>query len=105
MLQGKRITVRDGVCVDDLGVLVSRAHHADVGGMWPGSLPAASTELFQEGLVIPPLPLTDEVLRLMLADVARIADAHHAALLGFVGRRLTGRTWACDSFSRSKRYA
>jgi len=64
--------------VDDLGVLVSRAHHADVGGMWPGSLPANSTELFQEGLVIPPLPLTDEVLQLMLANMRhpreRLAD-------------------------------
>src|SRR5215813_8524442 len=48
--------------VDDLGLLVSRAHHADVGGMWPGSLPANSTELFQEGLVIPPLPLTGDLL-------------------------------------------
>ena len=55
--------------VDDLGLLVSRAHHADVGGMWPGSLPAASTELYQEGLVIPPLRLTDEVLALMLANM------------------------------------
>ena len=53
----------------DLGLLVSRAHHADVGGMWPGSLPAHSREIFQEGLVIPPLPLTDEVLRLMLANM------------------------------------
>ena len=54
---------------EDLGLLVSRAHHADVGGMWPGSLPAHSREIFQEGLVIPPLPLTDEVLRLMLANM------------------------------------
>ena len=53
----------------DLGLLVSRAHHADVGGMWPGSLPAHSREIFQEGLVIPPVPLTDEVLRLMLANM------------------------------------
>src|SRR5436305_3916294 len=52
-----------------LGLLVSRAHHADVGGMWPGSLPAGSTEIFQEGLVIPPVRLTDEVLRLMLANM------------------------------------
>ena len=37
--------------------------------MWPGSLPAHSREIFQEGLVIPPLPLTDEVLRLMLANM------------------------------------
>ena len=33
--------------------LVNRAHHADVGGMTPGSLPL-STEIFQEGIRIPP---------------------------------------------------
>src|SRR5687767_15782904 len=51
-----------------LGFAVTRAHHADVGRMDPASLPAASTELFQEGLVIPPLPLTDAVLELVLAN-------------------------------------
>jgi N-methylhydantoinase B len=34
----------------------SRAHHADVGGMSPGSLPL-STELYQEGIIIPPIRL------------------------------------------------
>ncbi len=57
--------------VGDLGLLVSRAHHADVGGMSPGSLPALSRELYQEGLVIPPVRLTDEVLRLMVANMRR----------------------------------
>src|SRR6184192_2614804 len=51
-----------------LGFAVSRAHHADVGGMEPASLPADSRELYQEGLVLPPLPLTDEVLALFLAN-------------------------------------
>jgi len=55
--------------VGGLGVLVSRAHHADVGGMWPGSLPAGSTELYQEGVVIPPMRLTAEVMRLLLANM------------------------------------
>ena len=36
-------------------LLAARAHHADVGGMSPGSLPAQSTEIFQEGLIIPPV--------------------------------------------------
>jgi N-methylhydantoinase B len=36
--------------------VASRAHHADVGGMAPGSLPLA-TELYQEGIIIPPLKL------------------------------------------------
>ena len=34
----------------------ARGHHADVGGMTPGSLPL-STELYQEGTIIPPIKL------------------------------------------------
>jgi N-methylhydantoinase B len=51
------------------GFAVSRAHHADVGGMEPASLPAESRELFQEGLIVPPVRLDDEVLTLMLANM------------------------------------
>ncbi|MBW2108627.1 MAG: hydantoinase B/oxoprolinase family protein [Deltaproteobacteria bacterium] len=36
------------------GYVVNRAHHADVGGTTPGSMPGCSTELGQEGIVIPP---------------------------------------------------
>ena len=39
-----------------IGFVANRAHHADVGGMVPGSMPVA-TEIFQEGLRIPPLKL------------------------------------------------
>jgi len=59
---------------DLVGFVVSRAHHADVGGMAPGSMPLA-TELYQEGLVIPPLRLlrrgrrNREVLALLLRNV------------------------------------
>ena len=38
--------------------VASRAHHADVGGMSPGSMPL-SNELFQEGIIIPPIKLVD----------------------------------------------
>ena len=38
------------------GFVSNRGHHADVGGMTPGSLPP-STELYQEGTIIPPLKL------------------------------------------------
>ena len=38
------------------GFVASRAHHADVGGMTPGSMPLAR-EIYQEGLIIPPLKL------------------------------------------------
>ncbi len=62
-----------------LGYAVSRAHHADVGGMEPASLPAESRELLQEGIVIPPVRLTDEVVALVLANV-RNADERRADL-------------------------
>jgi len=38
--------------------LASRAHHADVGGMTPGSLPL-SREIYQEGLRLPPVKLRE----------------------------------------------
>ena len=34
-------------------------HHQDVGGMTPGSVPTNATEIFQEGIRIPPLKLRD----------------------------------------------
>jgi N-methylhydantoinase B len=37
-----------------LGFAASRAHHADVGGPTPGSMPAFSKSLEEEGVVIPP---------------------------------------------------
>ncbi len=51
-----------------LGFAVSRAHHADVGGMEPASLPATSRELYQEGLIIPPTRLDESLLRLIAAN-------------------------------------
>jgi N-methylhydantoinase B len=57
------------------GYTAVRAHHADVGGMSPGSMPQGATELVQEGLVIPPVRLVkagvqqEDVLALLLANV------------------------------------
>jgi N-methylhydantoinase B len=42
------------------GFSASRAHHADVGGRVPGSMPADSTTLEEEGVVIPPTRLARE---------------------------------------------
>jgi N-methylhydantoinase B len=46
----------------ELGFAVSRAHHADVGGSEPGSLPAGSRTLAEEGVVIPPTRLDDKAV-------------------------------------------
>jgi N-methylhydantoinase B len=51
------------------GYSVVRAHHSDIGGMTAGSMPAGARELYQEGLVIPPLRLTPDLERLVLANV------------------------------------
>ena len=40
-----------------IGYVVNKAHHADVGGMTPGSMPGTSNEIFQEGFRIPPSKL------------------------------------------------
>jgi len=46
----------DGRCVAFTGCII---HHTDVGGMVPGSNPVRATELYQEGIVIPPVKLAD----------------------------------------------
>ena len=57
-----------------IGFVASRAHHSDVGGMTPGSMPIAH-EIFQEGLIIPPVKLVragkmnPDLLNLILANV------------------------------------
>ena len=45
-----------------LGFAASRAHHADVGGPTPGSMPADSTTLEDEGVVISPRRLDDDAI-------------------------------------------
>ena len=51
------------------GFAVTRAHHADVGADEPGSLPADSRRLDEEGVVIPPTRLDDDVLEELVAQM------------------------------------
>jgi N-methylhydantoinase B/oxoprolinase/acetone carboxylase alpha subunit len=54
--------------------VANRAHHSDVGGMSPGSMPLAR-EIYQEGLIIPPVKLVrrgevvPDVMAMILANV------------------------------------
>lgn len=65
--------------------VANRAHHADVGGASPGSM-ALATEIYQEGLRLPPVRLVrrgrivDDVLQLFLANT-RVADERRGDLL------------------------
>jgi N-methylhydantoinase B len=82
--------------------LACRAHHADVGGSEPGSMPLA-TEIHQEGLVIPPLRIArcgrmdEDLLELVLANVRTPEERRgdllaQAAALATGGRRLEEAT-------------
>jgi N-methylhydantoinase B len=74
-----------------LGYVASRAHHSDVGGSTPGSMPLAR-EIYEEGVRIPPVRLyvegrrNEDLWRLLLANVrtpterAGDLDAQMAAL-------------------------
>ncbi|MFX0123471.1 MAG: hydantoinase B/oxoprolinase family protein [Candidatus Hodarchaeota archaeon] len=71
----------------------NRAHHADIGGSTPGSMPGVSSELFEEGLIIPPIKLYNQgkevkdIMNLILSNVRvreeRLGDfrAQRASLL------------------------
>jgi N-methylhydantoinase B len=57
-----------------LGFAASRAHHADVGGRAPGSMPADSRTLAEEGVVISPQPLTEATLERLVAQMRGPAE-------------------------------
>ena len=79
---------------------VTRAHHADVGGMAPGSMPAGSRELVQEGLVIPPVRLAgaggvvQDVLDLLLANTRTPAEREGDLRAQLAAHRLAERRLA-----------
>ncbi|MFQ3284951.1 MAG: N-methylhydantoinase B [Natronomonas sp.] len=71
------VTMVSPIAPDDgiVGYAVSRAHHADIGGMTPGSMPAGAREIYQEGLRLPPIRLVEggsireDIRSLILANV------------------------------------
>ncbi len=83
-----------------VGFAVARAHHSDVGGMQPGSMPSDSRSIYQEGIIIPPVRLVsrgryvDDVLGLLLANVRtpeiRLADLRAQRAANDVGAERFG---------------
>lgn len=67
----------DGKVLAFAGALI---HHQDVGGMTPGSIPTNATDVFQEGLRLPPLKFHDagqpnDTLQRILRLNSRMPDA------------------------------
>ncbi|HEX2040491.1 MAG TPA: hydantoinase B/oxoprolinase family protein [Acidimicrobiales bacterium] len=72
-----------------VGWAANRAHHADVGGMVPGSIPPEAVEVYQEGLRIPPVRLGPEVVAMLLAN-SRTPDERRGDLDAQVGANVVG---------------
>jgi N-methylhydantoinase B len=72
------------------GFAASRAHHADVGGPTPGSMPAFSHRLDEEGVVIPPTRVSAAALDRLVAAMRnprqRLADLRAQQSANRVGR-------------------
>ena len=94
--------------------VANRAHHSDVGGMTPGSMPLAR-EIFQEGLIIPPVKLVKrgvldtDLMGLLLANV-RTPEEREGDLTAQIAANRVGETRLCDiatryGYARVSRYA
>ena len=60
-----------------IAYVVNRAHHAEIGGTRPGSMPPDATTLVEEGVVFPPMLLVDGGEVRFDAVEARLRDAVH----------------------------
>jgi len=72
-----------------IGWVANRAHHADVGGMTPGSIPPDATEIQQEGLRLPPVRLSRDVAEIFVA-ASRTPDERRGDLDAQVGANVLG---------------
>ena len=72
-----------------VGWAANRAHHADLGGMAPGSLPPDAVEIYQEGLRLPPLRWTREVEAIVVAS-SRTPEERRGDLDAQVGANRLG---------------
>jgi N-methylhydantoinase B len=78
-----------------VALVANMAHHVDVGGITPGSMATHATEIFQEGIRIPPVRLfaegqeCEDVLSLILTNV-RTADKTRGDLLAQVAANRLG---------------
>ena len=68
-------------------------HHQDVGGMSPGSVPPTATEIYQEGLRIPPLKFRDQwVMNETLVEMMKINCRIPDILFGDIGAQVAACT-------------
>jgi N-methylhydantoinase B len=78
----------------EVGFAVTRAHHADVGGREPGSMPADSRTLEEEGVVIPPTRLTEAVVEELVAQMRNPAERRGDLRAQLAAHRIADRRLA-----------
>src|SRR5690606_15124581 len=88
-----------------LGYVVNRAHHAEIGGTRPGSMPPAARRLVEEGVTIPPFVLIRDgiarwdALRNLLTTApypSRAVDENLADLRAQVAANQRGADLLCE---------
>jgi len=78
-----------------VGYASNKAHHVDVGGKAPGSIAGDSTELYQEGLIIPPVKFVhegriDEGIANLIRSNVRTPDVQMGDLRAQIAANNTG---------------
>ena len=78
-----------------VGYASNKAHHVDVGGKAPGSIAGDSTELYQEGLIIPPVKFVhmgriDEGIASLIRSNVRTPDVQMGDLRAQIAANNTG---------------
>jgi 5-oxoprolinase (ATP-hydrolysing) len=87
-----------------LAYVASRAHHAEIGGISPGSMPANATSLADEGVAIAPMRLVDQGvpqwdhMRAVLTDAPRPSRSVEENLADLRAALAAGR-WAADAIT------
>jgi len=78
-----------------VGYSANKAHHADIGGITPGSMAGKTTEIWQEGLIIPPVRLlkrgeeNKEVMEIILRNT-RVPEERIGDLRAQIGANELG---------------
>ena len=91
---------------ETVALAVSLAHHQDVGGRTPGSNPTDATDVFEEGLCIPPVKLYDEGRRSDVVEAFIRRNVRYPDLIfGDLGAQVAcGRTAANELVALIEKY-
>ncbi|MBV8168066.1 MAG: hydantoinase B/oxoprolinase family protein, partial [Alphaproteobacteria bacterium] len=87
------------------GFSQSWAHFKDIGGAWPGSMSPQATDIYQEGIIIPPVRLAregvwnDEIMRIFLRN-GRFPDEQQGDLRALTAAVKLGERRLLELFER-----